>query len=147
MFPSLIHLFHNPVYCVNLCLTAYISNLLYLDYTILDLAGEYQSNCYILCAKHTLLLCFQFLNKCLDSGLRHCWTGWFGSGGDATGSCVDGETLTQAAAPYIPSALGCSNRISQPWPWKLMLFNQPMNQQLTQLNRAPLPTPLLHHLL
>jgi len=31
---------------VNLRLTAYISNLLYFDYTILDLSGEYQSNCY-----------------------------------------------------------------------------------------------------
>jgi len=47
MFPSLIHLFYQPVYCVNLRLTAYISNLLYFDYTILDLSGEYQSNCYI----------------------------------------------------------------------------------------------------
>ena len=46
MFLSLIHLFYQPVYCVNLRLTAYISNLLYFDYTILDLSGEYQSNCY-----------------------------------------------------------------------------------------------------
>jgi len=27
--------------------------------------------------------------------------GWIGSSGDATGSCVDGGSLTQAAAPYL----------------------------------------------
>jgi len=36
--------------------------------------------------------------------------GWVDSGGDATGSCVDGESLTQAAAPYKPSAPECSDR-------------------------------------
>jgi len=69
--------------------------------------------------------------------------GWIGSGGDATGSCVDGGSLTQAAAPYIPSAPECSDRNqSATILRKLPLIHQPMNQPLTQLNRAPLDAPL-----
>jgi len=69
--------------------------------------------------------------------------GWVGSGGDATGSCVDGGSLTQAAAPYIPSAPESSERDqSAKTLRKLPLIHQPMNQPLTQLNGTPLVAPL-----
>ena len=59
MFPSLIHLFYQPVYCVNLRLTAYLNNLPYFDYQIIALSGEYQSNCYReLVSEHGSVICF-----------------------------------------------------------------------------------------
>jgi len=72
-----------------------------------------------------------------------CLVGWIGSGGDATGSCVDGESLTQAAAPYIPLAPECSDKNqSATILRKLPLIHQTMNLPLIQLNRAPLHAPL-----
>jgi len=72
-----------------------------------------------------------------------CLVGWIGSGGDATGSCVDRKSLTQAAAPYIPSALKYSNKSqSATILRKLPLIHQLMNQPLTQLNEASLVAPL-----
>jgi len=69
--------------------------------------------------------------------------GWIGSGGDATGSCVDGGSLTQAAAPYIPLAPECSDKNQLAMILrKLPLIHQPLNQPLTQLNKAPLNAPL-----
>jgi len=69
--------------------------------------------------------------------------GWMGSGGDATGSCVDGGSLTQAAALYIPSAPeGSEKDQSAKTLRKLPLIHQLMNQPLTQLNKAPLAAPL-----
>jgi len=69
--------------------------------------------------------------------------GWVGSGGDATGSGVDGGSLTQAAAPYIPSAPESSERDqSAKTLRKRLLIHQPMNQPLTQLNGTPLVAPL-----
>ena len=69
--------------------------------------------------------------------------GWVGSGGDATGSCVDGGSLTQAAAPYILLAPECSKQNQSAMTLrKLLLIPQPMNQPLTQLNGTPLVAPL-----
>jgi len=39
------------------------------------------------------------------SSEQDCLLGWIGSGGDATSSCVDEGSLTQAAAPYITGTL------------------------------------------
>ena len=77
------------------------------------------------------------------SSKRHLFVGCMGNGGDATGSCVDEGTLTQAAAPYIPLALEYSKKDQSAMTLrKLLLIHQQMNQPLTQLNRAPLATPL-----
>ena len=46
------------------------------------------------------------------SSERHCWLSRIGSSGDATGSCVDGGSLTQTPAPYIPPAPEYSDKES-----------------------------------
>ena len=64
-----------------------------------------------------------------EEAVKDIVIGWIGSGGDATGSCVDGGSLTPTAASYIPSAPKCSEE-DQPAGTlrKLPLIHQPMNQ-------------------
>jgi len=119
MFPSLIHLFYQPVYCVNLRLTAYLNNLLYFDYSILALSGEYQLNCYSGRASGT-------------SKRNPLWLSVFGTPPDLA------SPPTSLADKFTTAAVGLGKNLRRKPRYKRDLFKGKRQRGLRPLTSSPI---------